>query len=57
MKSQLQHTKLFYGGGIENNFQVREMKEYADAVIVGNLIYDNIKQALKTVKAVHSNKE
>ncbi|TRM11576.1 heptaprenylglyceryl phosphate synthase [Lentibacillus cibarius] len=53
VKNELHHTKLFYGGGIENNFQAREMKEHADAIIVGNLIYDNIKQALKTVKAVN----
>ncbi|RYG71378.1 heptaprenylglyceryl phosphate synthase [Lentibacillus lipolyticus] len=57
VKDQLHHTKLFYGGGIENNFQAKEMKEHADAVIVGNLIYDNIKQALKTVKAVRGKNE
>ncbi|COF86383.1 Heptaprenylglyceryl phosphate synthase [Streptococcus pneumoniae] len=28
------------------------MAQYADTVVVGNIIYDDIKSALKTVKAV-----
>ncbi|GAA0430117.1 heptaprenylglyceryl phosphate synthase [Lentibacillus halophilus] len=52
VRQQLTTTKLFYGGGIENQFQAQEMKEHADTIIVGNLVYDNIKKALKTVQAV-----
>ncbi|WP_099157809.1 heptaprenylglyceryl phosphate synthase [Virgibacillus ndiopensis] len=52
VKNQLKNTLLFYGGGIENNFQATEMKEHADAIIVGNSIYTDFKKALKTVKAV-----
>lgn len=52
VKEQLHDTKLIYGGGIENNFQAREMKAQADTIVVGNLIYSNINKALKTVKAV-----
>lgn len=48
----LDKTLLFYGGGIENARQAQEMKEHADVIIVGNSIYTNIDEALKTVAAV-----
>ena len=50
----LEETKLFYGGGITTPEQATEMAQYADTVIVGNVIYDNLKAALKTVDAVKS---
>jgi putative glycerol-1-phosphate prenyltransferase len=50
--SVLSSTKLFYGGGIETPEQAAEMAEYADVVVVGNVIYDDFLSALKTVKAV-----
>lgn len=52
VKDQLQQTRLFYGGGISNMDQAKEMAEHADVIVVGNSIYTNLKQALKTVKAV-----
>ncbi|MFD1037102.1 heptaprenylglyceryl phosphate synthase [Virgibacillus byunsanensis] len=52
VKDQLNNTLLFYGGGIENNFQAREMKEHSDIIVVGNSLYKDFKKALKTVKAV-----
>lgn len=48
----LEETLLFYGGGIETPNQAKEMKRFADVIIVGNSIYTNIEQALQTVKAM-----
>lgn len=48
----LENTQLFYGGGITNAQQAAEMAKFADTVVVGNIIYDDLKAALKTVKAV-----
>lgn len=50
----LEQTKLFYGGGIKNAQDAKTMAEIADTVIVGNVIYDNLKAALSTVDAVKS---
>lgn len=52
VKTQLEHSLLFYGGGIETIDQAKEMKEYADVIVVGNSIYTDIENALKTVKVV-----
>ncbi|WP_243299507.1 heptaprenylglyceryl phosphate synthase [Bacillus litorisediminis] len=49
---KLENTLLFYGGGIENSAQAKEMAERADVIVVGNLIYENTEAALQTVNAV-----
>lgn len=50
----LEETKLFYGGGIQNANEASEIAKIADTVIVGNVIYKDLKAALSTVKAVKS---
>jgi len=52
VKNRLKNTQLFYGGGIQTEEQARQMANYADTIIVGNHIYDNLAEALKTVEAV-----
>ena len=51
-KKGLRRSQLIYGGGIRNAAQAREMIAVADTVVVGNIVYENIQDALKTVKAV-----
>ncbi|MFC0558988.1 heptaprenylglyceryl phosphate synthase [Halalkalibacter alkalisediminis] len=50
----LKNTQLFYGGGIRSVEQAREMAEFADTVVVGNLIYEDLDSSLATVEAVKS---
>ncbi|MRX72666.1 heptaprenylglyceryl phosphate synthase [Bacillus lacus] len=51
-KSGLENTALFYGGGISTKEQAEAAGEHADTIVVGNIIYTNIKAALSTVGAV-----
>lgn len=52
VKEELEETVLFYGGGIKTSRQAKEMGEHADVIVVGNAVYENINEALKTVRAV-----
>jgi putative glycerol-1-phosphate prenyltransferase len=49
-----ENTTLFYGGGISSPEQARQMAEFADVTVVGNAVYENFDEALKTVKAIKS---
>src|SRR5690625_3378684 len=48
----LEHSTLIYGGGINSVEKAEEMAKIANIVVVGNVIYEDIKTALKTVRAV-----
>ncbi len=50
VSEELNDTLLFYGGGITTLNQAKEMKQYADVIIVGNVIYEDINQAIETTK-------
>ncbi|MGV2942432.1 heptaprenylglyceryl phosphate synthase [Mesobacillus sp. LC4] len=51
-KGVLDNTVLFYGGGIETAQQAEEMARHADVIVVGNVVYSNLDEALKTVATV-----
>ncbi|MET0785421.1 MAG: heptaprenylglyceryl phosphate synthase [Paenisporosarcina sp.] len=53
-KEVLNHTRLFYGGGITSIEQAKEMATHADTIVIGNHLYDNLEEALLTVQAVKS---
>jgi putative glycerol-1-phosphate prenyltransferase len=52
VKDSLENTKLFYGGGIETSEQAAAMGAIADTIVVGNVIYNDLNAAIKTVQAV-----
>jgi putative glycerol-1-phosphate prenyltransferase len=51
-KGVLDQTVLFYGGGIESAQQAEVMASHADVIVVGNVVYTNLDEALKTITAV-----
>ncbi|ANA79716.1 heptaprenylglyceryl phosphate synthase [Paenibacillus glucanolyticus] len=52
VRRSLDNARLFYGGGITNAQQALEAASISDTIIVGNVVYDDLEQALETVKAV-----
>ncbi|KOR76342.1 heptaprenylglyceryl phosphate synthase [Paenibacillus solani] len=52
VRRSMDNARLFYGGGITNAQQAVEAAASSDTIVVGNIIYDQLEQALETVKAV-----
>ncbi len=52
VRAELTNTQLFYGGGIKSVAEALEMGAFTDTIVIGNLIYENIKEALYTVQAI-----
>jgi len=48
----VQQSQIFYGGGIDSSEKANEMSQFANTIIVGNLIYENFEAALSTVSIV-----
>ncbi|TGB01057.1 heptaprenylglyceryl phosphate synthase [Halobacillus salinus] len=57
ISDELDQTRLIYGGGINTSAQAEEMSAFADTIVVGNVIYENIEAALSTVPAAKRNQE
>jgi len=54
IRDEVIHGQLFYGGGIDSAEKAKEAAQYADTIVVGNIVYTHLEQALATVEAVKS---
>lgn len=50
VKQAIEHPSLIYGGGICSLEQARAAAAIADTIVVGNVIYERLSDALETVK-------
>jgi len=52
VRENVEHSQLFYGGGITCEAEAIQAAALCDTVVVGNIIYHDLQQALRTVEAV-----
>lgn len=52
VRDSLGEAQLFYGGGITDTVKARQAAAVSDTVVVGNIIYQDLRLALDTVQAV-----
>jgi len=52
VREDVEHSQLFYGGGITCEAEAEQAAALCDTVVVGNIIYRDMQQALLTVDAV-----
>ena len=52
VRESVEHSQLFYGGGITCEAEAERAAALCDTVVVGNIIYRDVQQALLTVGAV-----
>lgn len=49
---RLEHSRLFYGGGIVDGETARLAASACDTIVVGNIIYSDLNKALETVAVI-----
>ncbi|MNC42340.1 Heptaprenylglyceryl phosphate synthase [compost metagenome] len=52
VRETVENSQLFYGGGITGESEAQQAAALCDTVVVGNIIYQDMQQALLTVQAV-----
>ncbi|WMT40579.1 heptaprenylglyceryl phosphate synthase [Paenibacillus sp. D2_2] len=53
VRHRLEHSRLFYGGGIVDGDTARLAASACDTIVVGNIIYSDLDKALETVAAIN----
>ena len=49
VSESLEESTLFYGGGIDSKSKAKEMIKYADTIVVGNVLYDDLGSFMETI--------